>query len=189
MIFPFLFQPSYMQDIQVPQGKRILIDGGSLDNTPIFATDISSNTGCTLGFNRKSVAFTLMPDNTPENRYCDINNIVKYTLTFINCLHEKLHVVQSQQPYYWQRVVPVNTCGVKTLDFDIKKEKIIQCINAGRETAAIFLDRRERLIKSEGPLPRNLFIPNDYLRLQGHNYLPNSLIEHTAIYQTNSSNT
>lgn len=182
MVYPFLFQPSYIIDSGVSQGKRMMLDGGALDNIPIGTMDLLDTNGEVLGYNRKSVAFAFLPE---RKEYYEVDNIIKYTYAFISCLHTHLHSIQTRQPYFQNRVASIDSAGVTTLDFKISGEKIKTCIEAGKVTAREFLERREEMIRTKGPLPRNLFIPNDHLRLMGYSYLPNSMIEETILYQTN----
>lgn len=182
---PFLFQPIYMKDPLVPQGKRILSDGGILNNLPINACDLMSETGELLAINRKAIGFTLVNEGKWVPDYTEIDNILKYSLTFVRSMHTQMHLLQSHQPYFWDRVIPIETYGIDSTDFDINKSKIQKLIWTGRNTARDFFDRRENMIKTNGPLPRNLFIPGPRLQKGGIEYISDDLLENTMIYQTN----
>jgi len=184
---PPIFQPLYMNDPLIGEGKRILSDGGILNNLPINACDITSDTGEILGFNRKAIGFTLVSDGKWVPDYVYIDDIFKYLTTFVQSIHTKMHVLQSNQPYFWERIVPIETHGIGTIDFDVDKNKLERVIEAGRLSTQRFLDCRQHMIRTYGPLPNNLFIPNDRLRYNGIEYLSDDLIENTMIYQTNPS--
>jgi predicted acylesterase/phospholipase RssA len=185
---PYIFPPVFMNDPLISQGQRILTDGGILDDLPINAFDITSNIGEILGINRKAIGFTLISDGKWVPDYCHIDGLLKYSLTFIKSMHTRMHAAQSCQCYFWDRVVPIETYGVSTMDFDIDKLKLKQTIDSGMRTAKRFFDERADMILKRGPLPRNLFIPNPRLRHDGIEYLSDDLIEHCSIYSTNRNN-
>lgn len=184
MRLPYLFPPIFMDDPFISQGKRILTDGGILDNLPINACDVTSNTGEILAINRKAVGFTLVTDGKWVPDYIHIDGLLKYSLTFVKSMHSRMHVLQSCQPHFWDRVVPIETYGVGTIDFDVDKDKLRRTIDSGQEASRKFFDNRDAMIAKYGPLPRNLFIPNCRLRYNGIEYLSDNLIENTMIYQT-----
>lgn len=184
MRLPYLFPPIFMNDPLITQGKRILNDGGILNNLPINACDVTSDTGEILGINRKAVGFTLVTDGKWVPDYIHIDGLLKYSLTFVQSMHTRMHVLQCNQPYFWDRIVPIETYGVSTTDFDVDKIKLQQTIDSGQRAAKRFFDHRSEMISKYGPLPQNLFIPNCRLRYKGIEYLSDDLIENTMIYQT-----
>ena len=184
---PFLFQPIRMKDPLVPQGDRILVDGGILDNLPINACDVISETGEILAFNRKAIGFTFMHNGKWVPDYVEVGNLMKYSLTFIQALHKQIQAIQSQQPYFWDRVVPIETHGVAATDFEAGRDKLLKLVESGEAAAKKFFDQREQMIRNYGPLPRNLFIPSPRLRYNGIKYISDDLIENSRIYQTNPS--
>jgi predicted acylesterase/phospholipase RssA len=182
---PVLFQPVYMQDPLVPQGKRVLSDGGILDNLPINACDLMSETGELLAINRRAIGFTLVNEGKWVPDYTEIDGILKYSLTFVKSLHTRMHVLQSHQPYFWDRVIPIETHGLDSTNFDVDKSKLQKVIFTGQKAARDFLNRRQAMIQTNGPLPRNLFIPGPRLQNGGIQYISDDLLENTMIYQTN----
>ena len=187
MRLPWLFPPIYMNDPLIPQGKRILTDGGILNNLPINACDVTSNTGEILAINRKAVGFTLVTDGKWVPDYIHIDGLLKYSLTFVQSMHTRMHVLQSSQAHFWDRVVPIETHGIGTTDFEVDKVKLRRTIESGQKASKRFFDQRAEMISTYGPLPRNLFIPNCRLRYKGVEYLSDDLIENAMIYQTNPS--
>lgn len=187
MSIPFMFQPLVMKDSVVPQGKRILVDGGILDNFPLNACDIISDSGEILGFNRKAVGFTLIHNGKWVPDFVDITNLMRYSLTFIQAMHKRIQIIQSHQPFFWDRVAPIETAGVVGTDFGVEKEKLLGLIKSGEEATRKYLDQRAEMLQKFGPLPRNLFIPSHRLQHSGFQCLSDDLIESTKIYQTNPS--
>jgi predicted acylesterase/phospholipase RssA len=185
MRMTYLFPPTFMNDPLIPNGKRILTDGAILDGLPINACDVISNTGEILGINRKAIGFTLITDGKWVPDYVHIDGLLKYSLTFVKSMHTRMHVLQSSQSHFWERVVPIETYDVDSLDFDVDKNKLKTIIESGQRSSKRFFDDRAKMISTYGPLPRNLFIPNFRLRYNEIDYLSDDLIEHTAIYKTN----
>ena len=188
MSLPFIFQPIKMCDPMILEGKRFLTDGAILDSLPLNACDIISPSGEIIAFNRKAVGFMLVSNGRWVPPYVNIDSITRYSLTFIESLRNRINVFQSHQPYYWSRVVPIETYGVGTVDFKAGPEAMKRLVRSGQESASLYLDRREAMIKKWGPLPRNIFIPNYRLRCQKQDWISNELLEETQIYQTNPEN-
>jgi NTE family protein len=186
IIYPFVFQPIIMRDPALSYGHRILVDGGLLDNFPLNACDVLSSSGQILGFNRKAIGFTIMNNGKWVPDYVEITNVFKYAVTCMQSMHKKIHIIQSQQPYYWDRVASIETYGVSGTDFGASQEKLDKLVQSGKDTASAFFDQREKMIQEQGPLPRNLFIPNPRLKIT---HLSDDHIENTRIYQTNPTNT
>src|SRR5579875_2410118 len=184
-IFPIIFQPVTMKDPSIPQGKRLLLDGGLLDNLPINACDILKD-GEIIGFNRKAIGFVLLDDCKLIPEYIEITGILNYFIKFIECLHKNIQRLQFHQPYFTKRVVTIDSFNMDIFDSDITKEKIIKLIDSGIKSCSSFLNTRKNMIEKYGPLPDNLFIPNYKLRYQGINYLDNSLIQYSQIYSMNN---
>ena len=184
---PFLFQPIMMKDPYVPEGHRILVDGGILDNLPINACDVISDTGEILAFNRKAVGFTLVHNGKWVPDYTEISSLMKYSLTFVQSMHKRIQAMQSHQPYFWDRIAPIETTGITATDFGVEKEKMLKLIESGEKCAREYFDRRATMIKDHGPLPKNLFIPNYRLQNAGVKCVSDDLLEKTRIYQTNPS--
>ena len=166
--------------------ERMLMDGGVLDNLPLSVVDVTSDNGEILAYNRKAIGFKIMPCEKWVPEYTEINSFFKYTMAFIDSLHNKIHVDQSNQPYFWDRVVPINTCGVNMLTLDITPNTIMKIVNIGMKCAQKFLQKRREMIQINGPLPENLFIPSHRLRHHGIEHLSDDLVENTHIYKTNS---
>lgn len=185
MSLPFIFQPTLLTDPTIGQKERFMIDGAVLDCLPLNACDFISPTGEILGFNRKAVGFTLVSHGKWVPDYVEIDGLLKYSLTFISNLRNRINISQSQQPYFWNRIVPVETYGVDSIDFDLDESLMKRLIQSGQESARLYLDRREAMIEKHGPLPRNLFIPSHRLRCQGVSNLSNDFLEYTQIYATN----
>lgn len=187
MILPFLYQPVLFDDPLCTHGPRIVIDGGVLSNLPINACDVTSDIGEIIGFNRKVVGFVLVENGKWAEDYKKIDTIFKFSEEIIKSLHSNLIIQQSHQPYFWDRVVPIDSC-VNSLQFDATLNDLQNAIEAGKKAAKVFLDKREAMISKHGPLPTNLFIPNERLIIQGATHLSNNLIRNTKLFQTSPDN-
>lgn len=185
MRVPFLFQPRAMTDPIISQGDRILLDGGIMDNLPINGCDIMSDTGEILAFNRRAIGFTLVNNGQWVPEFVHITSLLKYSLTFVNAIHSRLKMLQSHQPYFWDRVVRIETYGIDGLNFGTASDELIKIIREGEASTNRFLDNRERMFLEKGSLPENLFIPSPRLRHNGVNYVSDDLIDQTKLYQTN----
>lgn len=185
MSLPFIFQPTLMKDPSMPMGDRYLSDGAILDSLPLNVFDPLSPTGEILAFNRRAVGFTLVSDGKWVPDYVPVDGLTKYALTFISGLRNRINIFQSHQPYFWNRVVPIESYGVDSVDFDAGPEAMKRLVQSGQESTKLYLDRREAMIGHYGPLPGNLFIPNHRLRTQGVEYISNDFTELMPIYQTN----
>jgi len=70
----------------------------------------------------------------------------------------------------------------------LSKAQISKLISIGETSAELFIHRRNKLISLNGPLPRNLFIPNDSLKYRNLTNLSNNLLTYCPIFQTNPDN-
>lgn len=174
---PILFQPMYMYDPAIPQGHRILCDGGVLDNYPLNACDILSESGELLAVNRKAIGFAIISD---QPKYTEIRNVFGYTETFVKAIHAHMHTLKCHQPYFWERTGIIRVQGTQSTDFGVDRQRLRETIEIGRVYAKAFLDRRDCMLQQHGPLPRNLFIP-----VHGDGYVSDDLLENTMVYQTN----
>lgn len=182
---PFIIQPIHMNDPILSTGERMLVDGGILDNFPLNACDIISDSGDILAFNRKAIGFTLVSRGRWSPDYVKIDNLINYSLSFIRSMHNRIHSIQSHQPYYWDRVIPIEIFDVSSISFNTDKKVLSRLIDSGTKCSSIGLDKRAMMIAQQGPLPRNLFIPNPTLRCPEKYIISDDLIENTQLYQTN----
>lgn len=186
ILLPFIFQPLKLYDPHFSSEKPlVLCDGGMLTNTSIEAFDVVSNEGEIIGFNRKTIGFLPIDNGKFYPDYFDIDNILDYSLAVIKTLHNKIHLDQTHQPYFWERIVPIETASINAIDFDISGENMKFLIESGYRATSKFLDQRKKMIEKDGPLPKNLFIPNMRLQCCGVEYISDDLISDTQIYQTN----
>lgn len=128
---PYIFAPI------VYEGD-MYVDGGLLDNYPIWYFKNYENT---LGF--KIVDKNIEKrDNTIYHNNNNINGIKDYTFCLLNSmLHqiERLHIKKG----YWNRTVTIDSCGIDTLDFNIKNNKKDEMVNEGYDTTKKFLKTSE----------------------------------------------
>ena len=186
ILLPFIFKPIQMYDPHFSLEKPLILsDGGLLTNLGLNVCDVISPDGEIIGFNRKTIGFLPIDDGKFYPDYFNIENILEYSLAVIKTLHNQIHLEQTNQPYFWERVVPIETGNINSIDFDISVESMKFLIESGYKAATKFLDRRAEMISQKGPLPKNLFIPNMRLQACGVKYISDDLISETQIYQTN----
>lgn len=182
ILIPFILKPVKLNDPNVPEGYRLLSDGGVLDNLPLNCCDVVANDGEILGYNRKVVGFLPVKDGAWYDDYIPIDTVVDYGLAVMRIMHAKIHMDRSNQEYFWNRVVPIETGDVSPFNFDVSGESAIKLIISGRNAAEKFIRERKEMITREGALPQNLFIPNLRLRCCGST-LDDSLLKQTEIYR------
>lgn len=187
MVLPFVYQPVLFEDVLCSKGPRIVIDGGVLNNLALSACDVTNEFGQTLAYNRKAVGFILVENGQIAADYQAIDSIYKFSVEVVKTLHTNMMINQSQQPYFWDRVVPIDV-HIDTMAFDASREDLNKTVEAGRTAMRGFLNSRRAMIKEHGRLPNSLFIPSDQLVLAGVTRLSNTLLENTKIYETNPCN-
>lgn len=129
--------PLYWKAVKL--GDDVMVDGGVLNNYPIFVFD-----GKFIGdpevsdysiHNTKTLGFKLMtegerPDSTLYHVNEKINGPVDYGKAFLNAMLiqiERGHIREG----YWKRTVCINTHNVSSLDFDLSEEKKKMLIHEG----------------------------------------------------------
>ena len=119
--------------------KDVMIDGGLLNNYPIWVFDgesigdhlLSEETmkqSKTLGF--KLMSSAEKKDDQLYYQYEEINDILDYFKTFINSMSvqiERGHIRTG----YWDKTVCIDTKEVQSMDFDITEEKKEELIKSG----------------------------------------------------------
>ena len=162
-----------------------MLDGGILENLPLNGCDITTESGEVLAYNRRAIGFTLVNNGQWVPEFVRIANLLKYSLTFVNVIHSRLKMIQSHQPYFWDRVVRIETNGIDGLNFGTGNEDLKRVVKQGELAADLFFDKRERIFLEKGPLPDNMFIPSPRLRHNGVVHISDDLIDQTKLYQTN----
>ena len=187
LLIPYVLQPIIMKDpLFDPIEGRMCLDGGILDNNPINACDPQTSSGRLIGINRKAVSFFPMVDGLWGHETTQIDNFMKFSQAIITAMFRHNERIQSHQPYFWQRTVPINTLGHSSLNFSITPEWVDKLTQSGYQAAEGFLQSRKEMIREHGHLPGNLFIP---IPIWGSQFevkpLSNDNLRDTPIYQTN----
>jgi predicted acylesterase/phospholipase RssA len=178
VIIPYLIQPILLKDPLIDVA-RLLVDGGLLDNYPINVCDVLDPTGRLFGVNRKVVGFITLVNGKWTADNTEIKSFMQFAMCITNALHRKLHILQSHQPYFWERTVPIITDNIDSDNFDITKEQQLKLVKDGFIATETFLNKRLDVITQHGHYPGNLFIP------VGNHKMTNDEITNTQIYQTN----
>jgi NTE family protein len=126
----------------VKEGNTIMVDGGLLNNYPIWVFD-----GDTIGDSHvsdeqivksKTIGFKLMTDQEKQDYklyHVDekINNIFQYAKALINTLLiqiERGHIRSG----YWKKTVAINTHNVSSLEFSLPEETKQKLIQTGYDS-------------------------------------------------------
>lgn len=198
MIIPYLFQPTVLKD-SLTSYPRVLVDGGILNNCPINVCDPQTPSGRILGFNRKAIGFFTISNGLWGPNQTNVKNFMDYSARLLETMFRHQERLQSHQPFFWERCIPIETDGHSPIDFSINQEWIDRLVNSGYETCQKFLKERAQMIKESGNLPENLFIPlifhkpipeyDNWIKTPNmSNWIPvltNNNLRDTLIYQTN----
>lgn len=125
--------PIYFKPLELKYGgsKSLIIDGGILSNFPAWIFDVNGIPRWpTIGF--KLVEPSVKYNN--EKAY----GIVSYTLDIIKTIIEENDARYIKNSDF-VRTITIPTLGVKTLDFDILKDRSILLYNSGYKSAQEFL--------------------------------------------------
>jgi NTE family protein len=158
MIIPFIFQPISIKD-SLTEVPRLMLDGAILDNFPINACDPQTSSGRLLGINRKAIGAFTTSNGQWGPPQTQVDGFMKFSTTLIATMFRQLEILQSHQPYFWDRVIPINTFGHSPVDFDITTDCTDKLIKSGYDETEKFLEERRQMIRTRGKLPGNLFIP------------------------------
>lgn len=195
MIIPYLFQPVVMKD---ELHDRLLVDGAIMCNDPISAADVQDPSGKLIGINRKCIGFFTKINGLWGPNYEVVDNFMIFSKVIINAMIIQQQRLNSYQPYFSDRCVPIETFGNDGIDFNIKTETKRILFESGYSSCESFLQRRFDMIKENGHLPGNLFIPivqhqtsdtYQYVKIPGsHGWivpLSNDSLRDTMVYLIN----
>lgn len=143
----------------VKLGEDLMVDGGVLNNYPIFVFD-----GKSIGddpsdisdaaiANSRTMGLKLMtsnerPDNTMYHINDQISGPIDYVKAFLNALLiqiERMHVRKG----YWERTATINTHDISSLDFNLTLEKKELLTNEGYIAAKNFFYCKMKSIPNE----------------------------------------
>jgi len=141
--FPLIFEPCRHLD-------AFLVDGGMLDNLPLFIYDIHENKEV-VAYNRKAVGFYL--DSWDEVRDT-LNDVVSYACRIGKCVSEHLQRRSIRHQYSDCRICPIVTEKISTFSTDVSRDDLRRICQIGYDECRKFLEKRYQV----HPLPRNLFM-------------------------------
>jgi NTE family protein len=145
MSVPYLFRPVILNG-------DIMIDGGLLNNYPIWVFDGVSFDDMYITDEQieqsETIGFKLDSENKCGNN--TINNIIQYITCFVRSMIsqiEKSHVRKG----YWERTVSINTLNYNWLDFEISYDDKMKLFRQGyNSTQTFFRDKYEKeLVKKQ----------------------------------------
>jgi len=128
---PFFFQC-------VRRGDDILVDGGTLNNYPIWVFKPEGGLCKSMGdaeYNEKTLGLKMMSqdekkDNIVIHKDDDIENIMEYTKSLMKCILievERAHIRKG----YWKNTIAIPTFDVRATDFDLTDETKNKLIQSG----------------------------------------------------------
>ncbi len=182
ILIPFILQPIKFDDPSVREGERLLVDGGVTDNLALGACDLISNEGEIIGYNRRAIGFMPINNGAWYPDYVPVENVIDYGMAVIRVLHSTIHMSRSNQEHYWDRITPIECGDSSSFDFDVSEETAAKLISAGKRATEEMLRSRREMIRTKGPLPQSLFIPNLRLRCCSCQ-ISDSLLSETLIYK------
>lgn len=144
---PYFFQPVSLNNVSTNK-KSLIVDGGVLSNYPVWLFDVNGiprwpTIGFKLGGNK-------------EIREHKITNIFNFTKSIIETMLEAQDDVHIEEMDYL-RTVKINSLDVKTTDFNISNEKIIDLYESGVTCAKEFLNSFESNYKKHEILRNNFY--------------------------------
>lgn len=144
---PYFFQPVKLNNINTNK-KSLIVDGGVLSNYPVWIFDVNGiprwpTIGFKLGGNK-------------EIREHKITNILNFTSSIIETMLEAQDDIHIREMDFL-RTVKINTLDIKTTDFNISNNKIIDLYNSGQTCAKEFLKSWDTDYKKHRMLRDNTF--------------------------------
>jgi NTE family protein len=142
---PYFFQPVNLYNVHANK-KSFIVDGGVLSNYPVWIFDVN-------GVPRwPTIGFKLGGNN--ELREHKITNILNFTSSIIETMLEAQDDIHIREMDYL-RTVKINTLDIKTTDFNISNQKIMDLYNSGESCASEFLKSWENNYKNHIVLRAN----------------------------------
>jgi NTE family protein len=146
MSIPGLFVP-------IQWGGDVLVDGGLLENYCIYIFDKKDPNSKTQAINEQSpphvpqkttlgiklLSSNELPDGQIYHGDVKITNFVGYLESIINTMMTQIDRSIISQ-HYWDRTIPINTGDIPIGEFNLSKEKKLELIELGRNTAIKFFE-------------------------------------------------
>lgn len=125
---PYVFTPV---ELNYNDKTHFIVDGGILSNFPIWIFDVKGIPRWpTLGFK--------LNNNEESKTSLGKKDIISYTFDLVDAIlnSNELKYLESKD---FVRTISIPTIGIKTMDFDISKEKKDMLFNSGYKAAEEFL--------------------------------------------------
>lgn len=131
---PGLFSPVDYEDFH-------LVDGGTLDNYPLNVFDRRClETNQIIEFNTRTLGFTLHSDLGRD--HSQAFTFRSYGSDLINSLCDRISTLQAEQPYYWDRTIPIPTGALTTMMFNPDESTKLWALESGYSTCLAWLDAK-----------------------------------------------
>jgi NTE family protein len=140
MSIPIFFEPVHHENPETGE-KVIIVDGGMLSNFPVWLFDSKGVPDWpTFGLllvepDLRSHLGTQIEPPRKERGVAALVDYLKSLAQTMMAAHDRLYVEQAD----YARTIPIPTLGVKTTEFDIKRERAIALYESGRKAAEEFL--------------------------------------------------
>lgn len=126
---PFYFKP---EKLKYGDGYSFIVDGGILSNFPVWIFDVTATPKYpTFGFKFEE------PVKTYSKK--EKNNFLCFLIDLVESIidnYDETYLTDKDRV----RTISIPTAGVKTTDFDIKRDKSLRLFNLGYESADKFLN-------------------------------------------------
>ena len=166
MSLPVIFQPH--QQYVKKGNKRCLakkdlyIDGGVMDNYPIWLFDDTKNNNKKETVNSETLGFRLLPlkelmqyDKEKENIFANLfkrryeteiqkieDNFPFYIVSMLSCFYNKQESdFKLQEDNHVKRTIMINDHNVSTFKFNLSDEEKQNLIRAGETSASMYIDK------------------------------------------------
>jgi NTE family protein len=139
MSIPIFFKPVIMKNQD--EDEHLIVDGGVLSNFPVWLFDTDGEPPWpTFGL------LLVEPDPTtpvsarlePLHHSTGVKGLVDYAKSLVQTMmeaHDRMYVETAN----YARTISIPTCGVRTTEFDLTKERAEKLRQSGREAATKFL--------------------------------------------------
>lgn len=117
----------------------VYVDGGLLNNYPIWYFEEKEDSSKTVGFKLMSMDERIENNDIVYDR-TNIANIKDYIECLVNCTTGQIEKGYIRKDY-WQRSVVINTGKIETTDFSISKEDKSYLINQGYEATKQYFEK------------------------------------------------
>lgn len=152
---PFIFKPDYATEnvelyedgaTRIQQLKRCYVDGGMIDNYPIYYFDTDVEHQEVVGFklmttSELSEVTNPYVDPTDPQPPTSLRDMLLRLIILVMNKNFKIHIPQKD----WERTIKIDTENHSSIDFDVSTEDREWMIEQGRKAATQYLQDFDRI--------------------------------------------